>query len=308
MTSSSLSFPFDPRPARFAACGESTRRWILASGLVAAAALLSAGQIWLRQSVEVGISRSEPSPFAFLVFANLVAWVPWVPLGLAAVRVARSLRSAARWRLALGHALASQAVTWAFLAYLSVFRALFVPEVAGPHLAEGWSRLLAREASDFYLVCLLLYAAIVLWAVRRRQEARLLEAPAGPVAAEPGGSTSAERRIEVRSVSRTLWVAARNVEWIEAAGNYSRLHTGDRAVLHRRPLKEMVAELEAQGFVRAHRSHALRLSRVESMRVLSHGDAEVTLRGGRVLRVSRRHREEVQRGLRALAASSRSSR
>lgn len=56
------------------------------------------------------------------------------------------------------------------------------------------------------------------------------------------------------------------VYWIEADGDYSRVHTYDRAYLSTSPLRELGELLPAARFARVHRSHLVNLAKVAAVR------------------------------------------
>ena len=104
-------------------------------------------------------------------------------------------------------------------------------------------------------------------------------------------------RLVVRSGARLVFVEIRQVDWVEAEGNYVRLHVGDESHLIRATMHAVEARLGSQ-FVRIHRSRIANMERVQELRVASNGEYEVVLRSGRALRVSRLYRDKVQEHLR----------
>src|SRR5256884_5347625 len=56
------------------------------------------------------------------------------------------------------------------------------------------------------------------------------------------------------------------VYWIEADGDYSRVHTYDRVYLSTSSLRELGEELPAARFARIHRSHLVNLGKVAAVR------------------------------------------
>jgi DNA-binding LytR/AlgR family response regulator len=56
------------------------------------------------------------------------------------------------------------------------------------------------------------------------------------------------------------------IHWIEADGDYSRVHTYDRAYLATAPLGELEERLTGHGFARVHRSHVVNLAKVAAVR------------------------------------------
>lgn len=104
----------------------------------------------------------------------------------------------------------------------------------------------------------------------------------------PGGHRT---RFVVRTGDRLTLVPAADVEWIEAADNYARLHVpGGRHVI-RESLKQLEADLDPGMFIRIHRSAIVNLGCVVELRALASGDCTVRLRSGASLAMSRRYRE-----------------
>jgi two-component system LytT family response regulator len=85
------------------------------------------------------------------------------------------------------------------------------------------------------------------------------------------------------------------VDWLESAGNYVRLHAGERSWLVRATLASVQASLDPARFVRIHRSTIVNLDRVREVQPWVGGDYIAILKDGRKLRVSRTHREELLR-------------
>jgi two-component system response regulator LytT len=56
------------------------------------------------------------------------------------------------------------------------------------------------------------------------------------------------------------------IHWVEADGDYSRIHTYDRAYLATSSLRELEQLLQPAGFARIHRSHLVNLAKVAAVR------------------------------------------
>ena len=82
------------------------------------------------------------------------------------------------------------------------------------------------------------------------------------------------------------------VRFVEAQGDYARLHTNAGSHLIRIPLSTLEERWAAAGFVRIHRSTLVALPHVDEIRVES-GRCSVRL-GDRVLQVSRRHTKDLR--------------
>lgn len=117
----------------------------------------------------------------------------------------------------------------------------------------------------------------------------------GPAAAPDFSALLAEvralrgpaRRFVVRDGHRIRFIAADDVDWIDAAGNYVRLHVAGGSHLLRDTMKSVEARLDPERFVRVHRSAIVNLERVVSMEPYFHGEYVLTLRDGTRLNSSR---------------------
>lgn len=104
----------------------------------------------------------------------------------------------------------------------------------------------------------------------------------------------AGERIVVRSGRRTRLVPVAGIDWIEAVGNYVRLHCGPESHLASRTLSELEETLAPHGFARIHRSTVVNLARVREFRTEDRRDFTVVLESGKELRLSRTYRAEVE--------------
>lgn len=82
-------------------------------------------------------------------------------------------------------------------------------------------------------------------------------------------------------------VALAEILWVEAEGDYVRIHTGVGSHLHRATMRHMEQRLTANGFVRIHRRIIVAARLLESVSRSSTGRLEVTLSNGRELPVGR---------------------
>jgi two-component system LytT family response regulator len=100
-------------------------------------------------------------------------------------------------------------------------------------------------------------------------------------------------RLVVKSGGRLFFLRADEIDWVEAAGNYVRLHVGAESHLHRQTLADLNARIDPSRFVRIHRCAVVNLDRVVELRGARSGHYEVLLRGGARLSMSRRYRRQV---------------
>ncbi|HEU0301528.1 MAG TPA: LytTR family DNA-binding domain-containing protein [Longimicrobium sp.] len=115
-------------------------------------------------------------------------------------------------------------------------------------------------------------------AAAARQVAELLAHLRAPVPDE---------RIAVRTGEAVEFLRAAEIDWVEAEGNYVRLHASGASHLLREPLHRLEARLDPRRFVRVHRSAIVNLDRVRRLEPWFHGEFEVVLEDGTRLRSSR---------------------
>ena len=96
-------------------------------------------------------------------------------------------------------------------------------------------------------------------------------------------------RFVVRNDGRLSFVRVQDVDWIDSAGNYVRLHAGGRSHLLRETMKAIEARLNPATFVRVHRSAIVNVDRIASLEPYFHGEYVVTMRDGTKLTSSRSH-------------------
>ncbi|HKE18100.1 MAG TPA: LytTR family DNA-binding domain-containing protein [Kofleriaceae bacterium] len=131
--------------------------------------------------------------------------------------------------------------------------------------------------------------------VRRRVESG--ERPA-PRHAALLGSLRADRKLEPRLALRTddgiYLVRVSEIDRVEAAGNYVRLHAGDRVHTVRDTLGRVEARLDPARFVRVHRSAIVSIDHIERLEPWFHGEFVVVLRDGTRLTSSRSYSERLR--------------
>jgi two-component system LytT family response regulator len=95
------------------------------------------------------------------------------------------------------------------------------------------------------------------------------------------------RRLLVRDRGRIVPLPVSDVDWLEAEGDYVRLHVAGRSHLVERTLAQMEALLAACGFLRIHRGAIVNAERVAQLHPEGSGRYRLVLRDGTELVVSR---------------------
>jgi two-component system LytT family response regulator len=88
-------------------------------------------------------------------------------------------------------------------------------------------------------------------------------------------------------------VETKDIEWIEAAGNYVSLHTKSEGLLLRETMKSIEKQLNPKSFVRIHRSTIVNLAQIKEIKLMPSGDYMLMLQSGKYLTLSRWYRDEV---------------
>lgn len=97
-----------------------------------------------------------------------------------------------------------------------------------------------------------------------------------------------------KAAGAVSFIRIAEIDWIEAEDYYARLHLGTKSHLIRRSLVELEQELERESFCRIHRSVIVNTSRIRTLKLNSEGEYNVVLEDGTELRLSRRHRKQLQ--------------
>ncbi|HUB21939.1 MAG TPA: LytTR family DNA-binding domain-containing protein [Streptosporangiaceae bacterium] len=138
--------------------------------------------------------------------------------------------------------------------------------------------------------------------VSRERLRTALERALGPLAAlsttgrprqpaSPGDDAS--DLIPVETAGRTRFISREQVHWVEAEGDYVRLHTTDGgAHLVRIPISHLEDRWSAHGFIRIHRGYLVSFKHITEFSVT--GSVHTVTVGGRSLPVSRRHVRDVR--------------
>jgi two-component system LytT family response regulator len=114
---------------------------------------------------------------------------------------------------------------------------------------------------------------------------------------EAGAGDQLPQRIGVRTGARVIVVEVSSIDWVEASGDYARVHAATGTHLVTQRLHALERLLAAGGFVRIHRSLIVNVKRVRELHRESDGGGAIVLKNGIRLRVSRGRWEALQAAL-----------
>ncbi|MEW5687051.1 MAG: LytTR family DNA-binding domain-containing protein [Pseudomonadota bacterium] len=109
----------------------------------------------------------------------------------------------------------------------------------------------------------------------------------------PAAEAGAEFWVEARGQFQR--VLERDIDWLEAAGDYVTIHAGGGGYLLRSTLSGLEGRLKPGDFIRVHRSAVVRRSAVTTIARRGRGQLSVVVRGGHTIRVGRNYADEVRR-------------
>lgn len=110
-------------------------------------------------------------------------------------------------------------------------------------------------------------------------------------------SAAAPDRIVIRDGRKTIVLGAREIEWVEAEGDYVRVRTATGKLLIRATLGGTEAMLPAAEYLRIHRSAIVRVDHVREVHPRPNNELEVVLGDGTRLRASRTYSDRLKAAL-----------
>jgi two-component system LytT family response regulator len=104
-------------------------------------------------------------------------------------------------------------------------------------------------------------------------------------------------RLAIKDRGRVVLLSEGEVDWVEAEGDYVRVHANGQRYLLRETMAAMETRLDTARFARIHRSALVNLARVRELRPHGTRDSMVVLSDGTQLKLGRSYRERFQTAL-----------
>ena len=104
-----------------------------------------------------------------------------------------------------------------------------------------------------------------------------------------------EKLINVKDRGQIFRVEVESIEYIEAAGDYMCIYTGDNSLILRETMKDLEKRLDPRKFQRVHRSTIINLDQVRQVKPHTNGECFLLLDSGAEVKVSRSYRDVVAR-------------
>jgi two-component system, LytTR family, response regulator len=126
---------------------------------------------------------------------------------------------------------------------------------------------------------------------RGREHVELCRASGGKRRGE--GAAALADRLLVHDAGRIRILRHSDLDWVESAGNYVRLHMGGEAFLYRQTMAHLESSLNPAQFVRIHRCHMVNVDRIQELQPMFKGAYTAVLRDGTRLAVSPPYRRRL---------------
>ena len=101
-------------------------------------------------------------------------------------------------------------------------------------------------------------------------------------------------RLAIKDGSSITFVPVKDIDWIDAAGDYMCVHAKNETHIMRTTMKELEAKLDPSIFQRVHRSTIVNTERVEKVSSHINGEFHLTLSCGSSLKMSRSYKGKVK--------------
>lgn len=121
-----------------------------------------------------------------------------------------------------------------------------------------------------------------------RAPAEMGRSPAGPVARQY------PEKLPIRDGGSTTLVPIRDIDWVDAAGDYMCVHAGGQIHVMRITMKQLEDQLDPALFQRVHRSTIVNLDRVQKITAHMNGEFHLILADNTRLKMSRGYKDKVQ--------------
>lgn len=101
-------------------------------------------------------------------------------------------------------------------------------------------------------------------------------------------------RLVIKTSGRVVFLKVSEIDWVDAAGNYVRLHSGTESHMLRETMGRLEERLDPEKFLRIHRSTIVNIECIRELQQQFHGDYLVVLKNGQRLTLSRSYRDRIQ--------------
>jgi two-component system LytT family response regulator len=107
------------------------------------------------------------------------------------------------------------------------------------------------------------------------------------------GQAERTRPIMLKVDGNALLIRQAEIDWVESAGNYVKVHAGKDGYMIRETMADFEQRLDQQAFVRVHRCTIVNVARIREIRPSISGNYQLVLRDGHSVVMSRTYRPKL---------------
>lgn len=104
-----------------------------------------------------------------------------------------------------------------------------------------------------------------------------------------------DNRLFLKSGGKVVFLHVDDIDWLEAAANYVKVHAGAESHSIRATMTTFEAQLDPSQFIRIHRSVIVNVEKIREVQPCKSGEFIVILRNGKELSLSRSFRDRMQK-------------
>jgi hypothetical protein len=158
------------------------------------------------------------------------------------------------------------------------------------------------QLSGLFSHIIVLSAAVLGWLVIRSASSIRVSDSTLPGSASGGAILPQPDRIRIQDGRKTIVLGVDEINWLQAEGDYVRIHTSSRRLLVRATLASTDAALPQDSYLRIHRSVIVRIAFVRELHGRPNNELDVVLRDGTRLRASRNYSDKLRSAVASIAS------
>ncbi|HEY3279992.1 MAG TPA: LytTR family DNA-binding domain-containing protein [Gemmatimonadales bacterium] len=105
------------------------------------------------------------------------------------------------------------------------------------------------------------------------------------------------KRLVIKAGGRVTILSVKDIDWIEADGDFVKIHTGRACHPLRETMKGLESQIDPARFVRIHRSSIVNVERIKELQPYFRGEYVVILHDGTSLKLSRGYKDHLEAAL-----------
>jgi two-component system LytT family response regulator len=136
-------------------------------------------------------------------------------------------------------------------------------------------------------------AGVLILTLKKPPHELATSASSEPVSMPSPAETGPSTRLSLKQGRATIFLEPASIDYLEAAGNYVNVYTGEERYTVRETISSLEARLQMHDFVRIHRSVIVNRKHIRQLRPWPTGEYIVTLASGKELTLSRGFRDRL---------------